>query len=120
MSTGTCPDCFSGTISTGAPTGTITTINDVPTYVTSLEDGVKPKGLVVFIADAFGYTLPNGQVLADQYAKKGRFLVYIPDLMGGKFPNPAISPLVTEEFELTLLPQATQWTPRPCRRSRRS
>jgi hypothetical protein len=120
MSTGTCPDCFSGTISTGTPTGTITTIHDVPTYVTSLEDGVKPKGLVVFIADAFGYTLPNGQVLADQYAKKGQFLVYIPDLMGGKFPNPAISSLVTEEFEFTLLPQATQSTPRPCRWSRRS
>jgi hypothetical protein len=64
MSTGTCPDCFSGTISTGAPTGAIATIHDLPT--------------------SFGYTLPNSQVLADQYAKKGGFLVYVPDLMGGE------------------------------------
>ena len=84
MSTGTCPDCFSGTISTGAPTGAIATIHDLPTYVTTPEDGVKPKGLVVFMTDAFGYTLPNNQVLADQYAKKGGFLVYVPDLMGGE------------------------------------
>ena len=84
MSTGTCPDCFSGTISTGAPTGAIATIHDLPTYVTTPEDGVKPKGLVVFMTDAFGYTLPNSQVLADQYAKKGGFLVYVPDLMGGE------------------------------------
>ena len=84
MSTGTCPDCFSGTISIDSPTGTITTIHDLPTYVTTPEDGVKPKGLVVFIADSFGYTLPNNQVLADQYARKGGFLVYVPDFMGGE------------------------------------
>src|ERR1700722_13475604 len=63
MATGTCPDCFSGTLSTGTPTGTITTIHDLPTYVTTPEDGVNPKGLVVFMTDAFGYTLPNSQVL---------------------------------------------------------
>lgn len=107
MSTGTCPDCFSGTVSTGTPTGTITAIHDLPTYVTTSEDGVKPKGLVVFIADSFGYTLPNNQVLADQYAKKGGFLVYVPDFMGGELPQ-RITASPTQAHIISL--QATQWT----------
>jgi dienelactone hydrolase len=110
MSTGACPDCFTGTISTNTPIGTIATIHDLPTYVTSPDDGVKPKGLVVFICDAFGYTLSNNQVLADQYAKKGQFLVYVPDLMRGKSPNTCITSLSTKELRLMLQTQGTQWT----------
>jgi dienelactone hydrolase len=104
MSTGTCPDYFSGTISTGTPTGIISTIHDLPTYVTTPEDGVKPKGLVVFVTDSFGYTLPNSQVLADQYAKKGGFIVYVPDLMGGKPQALTLSFLPIRDSKLTLLP----------------
>jgi len=116
MSTGTCPDCFSGTISISTPTGTVTTIHGLPTYVTAPEDGVKPKGLIVFIADAFGYTLPNNQALADQYAKKGGFLVYVPDFMGGKLP------VLTHErgSSSRCYPQAMQWMLPPCNSWKRS
>jgi dienelactone hydrolase len=86
MSSVPCLDCLSGTISENTPTGTITTIHNLPTYVAAPEDGVKPKGLVVIITDVFGYGLVNNQALADQYAKKGGFLVYLPDFMGGKLP----------------------------------
>jgi dienelactone hydrolase len=112
MSSGPCPDCFSGTVSEGMPTGTISTIHNLPTYVTTPEDDVKPNGLVIVITDAFGYKLVNNQVLADQYAKKGSFLVYVPDFMGGKLPpNPIHVPQSTSKPKLTLSPaQATQWT----------
>lgn len=82
-----CPDCFSGTLSEGRPTGSTDTIHGLPTYIAQPEDGVKPKGLVVIIADAFGWELVNNRVLADIYAKKGSFVVYLPDFMGGRSPT---------------------------------
>jgi dienelactone hydrolase len=87
MSSVLCPDCISGTVSEGTPAGTINTIHGLPTYVAAPPEGVQPKGLVVIITDAFGYKTVNSQVLADQYAKKGGFLVYLPDFLGGKLPQ---------------------------------
>lgn len=87
MSSLLCPDCISGTVSEGTPSGTITTIHSLPTYVAAPPEGVEPKGLVVIITDAFGYKTVNSQVLADQYAKKGGFLVYLPNFLGGKLPR---------------------------------
>lgn len=83
MSDGPCADCFSGTLSTQTPTGTVTTIHGLPTYVAK-PDG-EPKGLVVFISDAFGWDMVNNRVLSDIYAKKGDYLVYLPDFMNGEF-----------------------------------
>lgn len=34
----------------------------------------------MIIADAFGWTLPNNRILADDYAKQG-FQVYLPEFM---------------------------------------
>ncbi|KAF4636415.1 hypothetical protein G7Y89_g1671 [Cudoniella acicularis] len=78
-----CPDCFSGTLHTGTPTGTVTTLHGLPTYVAEPEAGKKPKGIIVFIPDVFGWEFPNNRLLADAYAKKGDFLVYLPDFMAG-------------------------------------
>ncbi len=80
---GVCSDCFSGHLHEGTPTGTVTTIHGIPTYVSQPEAGTKPKGLVIFISDAFGWSTPNSRLLADNYAKKGGFLVYTPDFMNG-------------------------------------
>lgn len=79
-----CPSCFSGGVTTLKPTGTEETIHGRPTYVAKPEDGVTPKGIVVFITDAFGWDFVNNRVLCDIYAKKGGFLVYCPDFMDGK------------------------------------
>jgi dienelactone hydrolase len=84
MSAPVCADCFSGHIHSGQPAGTVATIHGLPTYIASPEDGQTPKGLVVIISDAFGWDLVNNRLLADAYAKKGPFLVYLPDFMQGK------------------------------------
>lgn len=76
-----CRDCVSGTVHSATPIGTETTIHGLKTYVTRPEG--EPKGLIVIITDAFGWDFVNSRVLADNYAKKGGFLVYIPDFMNG-------------------------------------
>jgi len=76
-----CRDCVSGVINEGIPTGSTTTIFGLPTYVAHPEG--QAKGLVVIVPDAFGWEFSNGRVLADSYAKKGGFLVYLPDFMNG-------------------------------------
>ncbi|KFY23050.1 hypothetical protein V493_06135 [Pseudogymnoascus sp. VKM F-4281 (FW-2241)] len=85
MSEVPCPACVSGTLSEGTPTGTETIIHGLPTYVTVPEG--QSKGLIVYIPDAFGWKFRNNRVLADQYAKKGGFTVYLPDFMDGHGMN---------------------------------
>ena len=41
------------------------------------------KGIVVIIPDLFGWTLNNSRVLADRYAERGGWTVYLPDFMDG-------------------------------------
>jgi len=76
-----CKDCASGHLKDGATSGTVTTVHGLPTYVA--EPASAPKGIVVIITDAFGWELPNNRILADNYAKKGGFKVYMPDFMNG-------------------------------------
>ncbi|CAG9983916.1 unnamed protein product [Clonostachys byssicola] len=77
-----CPDCFRGGIAESKPTGSEEVIHGRSTYVAKPEPGVTPKGLIVFITDAFGWKFVNNRVLSDCYAKAG-FLVYCPDFMDG-------------------------------------
>jgi dienelactone hydrolase len=79
-----CPDCFRGGVSKDHPTGKEAIVNGIRTYVAEPEAGLTPKGIIVFITDAFGWDFVNNQVLCDHYAKRG-FLVYCPDLMNGSF-----------------------------------
>ncbi|KAF9884528.1 hypothetical protein FE257_001473 [Aspergillus nanangensis] len=76
-----CSGCFSGTVNSDTPTGTVATIHGLPTYV------ARPKGpaqgIVVYIPDLFGWELPNARLLADKYASKSGFTVYLPDFMNG-------------------------------------
>ena len=65
----------------GTPTGTVTTLHGLNTYIARPEG--TPKGLVVMIPDIFGWEVSNSRLLADSYAKIGGFLVYLPDFMAG-------------------------------------
>jgi dienelactone hydrolase len=76
-----CKNCVSG-LYDGTPTGTVTTLHGLPTYVAEPPSG-SPKGIIVIIPDAFGWELSNTRVLADRYAKRGAFRVYVPDFMNG-------------------------------------
>lgn len=81
-----CPACFNGTIHDEKPTGTMTTIHGLPVYVAPPPEGKTPKGLIVFIPDAFGIEFANNMILSDKYAAGG-FLVYLPDFMDGQSPS---------------------------------
>jgi dienelactone hydrolase len=79
-----CRECVTGTLHTDTPAGIETTIHDIPTYVTRPDEGQPEKGLIVYITDIFGWELPNNRLLADRYAKKGGYVVYVPDFLRGK------------------------------------
>jgi dienelactone hydrolase len=92
MSGGPCADCFRGDVHDGTPTGTVTTIHGRPTYVANPPEGTTPKGIVVFIPDAFGWEFVNNRLLCDKYAQRASAIVYLPDFMGGHaMPTLALS-----------------------------
>lgn len=78
-----CKDCASGVLHEGTPAGREETIHGLKTYVTDPPSGVVAKGIVVIIPDLFGWTLNNSRVLADRYAERGGYTVYLPDFMDG-------------------------------------
>ncbi len=74
--------CLSGQLHNHAtPTGSVTTIGDLPTYVAEPSSKDKSKTLI-FLVDIFGYEFPNTRLLADEYAKAG-FYVLVPDILQG-------------------------------------
>ena len=79
-----CPDCFKGTLRGDVvPAGTEETVHGLATYVARPLDGATPLGIVVILADAFGWKLRNIRALADAYARRVPCVVYIPDVMDG-------------------------------------
>ncbi|KAJ5143681.1 Dienelactone hydrolase [Penicillium bovifimosum] len=78
-----CPNCFSGHIHEGTPRGEVTSIHGLPTYMTKPLDDVPHRGIIIIVPDAFGWEFVNNRILADNYAEKGTYLVYLPDFMKG-------------------------------------
>ncbi|CZR69775.1 related to dienelactone hydrolase family protein [Phialocephala subalpina] len=78
-----CPECFQGTIHIGQPRGKVTKLHGLDTYVTEPVDGREVKGIIIIIPDAFGWVFINNRLLADHYADKGDYRVYVPDFMAG-------------------------------------
>lgn len=62
------------------------------------------RGIIIIIPDAFGWEFVNNRILADHYAQKGRYKVYLPDFMNGE--NQSIQHVVwcwyDEDLDLTL------------------
>ena len=50
-----CPDCFKGRTNAGTPTGKVTTLHGLPTYIASPADGATPVGTIIYIPDVFGW-----------------------------------------------------------------
>lgn len=75
------------TLHKGTPKGSEEERHGLNTYtVEPTRTGIlQPKGVVVIIPDIFGWTLPNIRMLADEMAKKGPFVVLLPDLMDGTY-----------------------------------
>lgn len=79
-----CPACFTGAVHHDEkPKGRETKIHGRDTYVAEPPQGVAPKGVIVIVPDAFGWQFVNNKILADNYASKGGYLVYLPDFMDG-------------------------------------
>lgn len=79
-----CPDCFNGHVHSGTPKGQVTKLHGLDVYVAKPTADDPVKGIVVIIPDAFGWELVNNRLLADSYAEKGQYLVYLPEFMNGE------------------------------------
>lgn len=79
-----CPDCFKGSVHDGEPRGKIIKLHDLDTYVVEPAEGKEVKGILVVIPDAFGWKFVNCRLLADNYANKSNYKVYMPDVMIGE------------------------------------
>ncbi|MCJ1238274.1 hypothetical protein MMC14_006263 [Varicellaria rhodocarpa] len=67
-----CPDCFSGHVHAGTPTGKTTKLHGLDVYVAEpTESSTPPKGIIIIIPDAFGWEFVNNRILADHYADRG-------------------------------------------------
>ncbi|CCT73048.1 related to dienelactone hydrolase family protein [Fusarium fujikuroi] len=78
-----CPQCFSGHVNLGSPTGRWETVHGLRTYIAEPPAGKSTKAIIVIIPDAFGVDFVNNQILADHYASAADYLVYLPDFMDG-------------------------------------
>ena len=97
-----CKDCVSGTLHEGTPAGRVETVHGLATYVTEPPNGATPKGIVVIIPDAFGWTLVNSRILADRYAERLGFTVYLPDFMDGYVVDASLLDVMYTVTNLTL------------------
>ncbi|CAK7242769.1 MAG: hypothetical protein STHCBS139747_004270 [Sporothrix thermara] len=79
-----CPDCFTGSVKDGEPRGKVITLHGLQAYATEPVDGRMPKGIIVIIPDVFGWEFVNNRLLADHYADRGDYKVYLPEFMAGK------------------------------------
>ena len=80
-----CPECLSGHVHSGQPKGIVAKLYGYDAYVA--EPAGATNGIVVIIPDAFGWQFVNNRILADHYADKGNFKVYLPDFMSGTCAN---------------------------------
>ena len=72
--------CFTGFLEHGEPTGSDEIYAGFACYVSKPE---KPgKQAIIIAPDAFGYTLMNTRLIADNFAKRG-YLVIMPDIFNG-------------------------------------
>lgn len=85
-----CQDCATGSLHEGTPVGREETLHGLQTYITEPPNGVPPSALIVIVPDVFGWKLPNTRLLADTYAKRGNYRVYVPEFMNGMMPIPML------------------------------
>ncbi|OAL04408.1 dienelactone hydrolase [Phaeosphaeriaceae sp. SRC1lsM3a] len=65
---------------TGTPSGTKSTLSDLPAYVT----GTNTSAAVLYVHDALGWKFSNARLLADHFAREANVTVYMPDFFGGE------------------------------------
>ncbi|KAA1477425.1 alpha/beta-hydrolase [Dentipellis sp. KUC8613] len=87
-----CAQCFEGVKHEGTPTGTITTLAGISTYVATPPGAYAKDKVVLYLTDVFGLQLVNNRLLADSFAANG-LRVVLPDLFDGEpIPEDALEP----------------------------
>jgi hypothetical protein len=79
-----CPDCITGGLLPGEPTGTLTTHGAYLAPAPSSE-GSDSKCAVVLLTDVFGLPLKNCKIIADNLAKRLNCDVWVPDYFAGTY-----------------------------------
>ncbi|KAJ3098481.1 hypothetical protein HDU97_003980 [Phlyctochytrium planicorne] len=80
------PDCCkTGFLWSGTPTGQYGDFAGLPSYIS--EPTQPSDKYIIILADTFGHTLPNTQLIADSFAKAG-FRCIIPDILDGDALSP--------------------------------
>lgn len=76
------PCCLKiGSFAKGTPAGKFEKLNGKDTYITGDKNS---KAAILLVADVFGISLVNTQILADKLAKGVGATVYIPDYFDGE------------------------------------
>ncbi|PPQ76098.1 hypothetical protein CVT26_004605 [Gymnopilus dilepis] len=89
-----CPNCISGDVLKGEPTGSIRSDYQGAYFAPGPGGDEQPsKRTVLIFTDAFGLALKNCKIMADEFAKKLECDVWIPDYFNGKplFPHDALT-----------------------------
>ncbi|KAF7288579.1 DLH domain-containing protein [Mycena chlorophos] len=81
-----CPNCFTGEVLAGEPTGSVTDLDGSVYYFAPGPDGASNKRAIILLTDVFGLPLKNSKLLADSFAQCLKCDVYVPDLFEGKPP----------------------------------
>ncbi|PBK65878.1 alpha/beta-hydrolase [Armillaria solidipes] len=85
-------------VTNDTPIGKIEQIGGVECYVATPSKEYSNNKVILFLPDAFGITLPNAQLLADDFAKNG-FKIVMPDYFNGDaVPIDALEPGRTFDF----------------------
>ncbi|OQE09289.1 hypothetical protein PENFLA_c114G08783 [Penicillium flavigenum] len=105
-----CPNCFSGHVHQGIPRGEVTSLHGLQAYTTKPLNDVPHRGIIIIVPDAFGWEFVNNRILADNYAEKGKYLVYLPDFMNG---HAAPISMVSATKELLKTSGLTTWLMKP-------
>ncbi|KAF9499634.1 dienelactone hydrolase endo-1,3,1,4-beta-D-glucanase [Pleurotus eryngii] len=82
-----CENCVKGVRHEGTPEGKWETLGGVETYVATPTVDYPKNKVILFLTDIFGPSLPNSQLLADDFARNG-FKVVIPDILNGDSAPP--------------------------------
>lgn len=93
--------CAEGFKHTGEPAGKLIDLNGIETYITG-DESLANKKTLLFLTDILGHKFINSQLVADEYAKAGYFVV-VPDLFE-QDPAPLNPP---KDFDMM-----TQWFPK--------
>ncbi|RKL36643.1 hypothetical protein BFJ72_g8192 [Fusarium proliferatum] len=90
-----CAGCYTGHDHPGPVCGRETKLHGHDVYVTEPQTKLlSTKGLIVVMSDAFGWSTTNLRGVADRYAERTGYRVYVPDFMHGTSAPASIKPVI--------------------------